>query len=229
MEQGCCSFVKRIKNRVYKTIHEYNYYGPYEECKILRYVSKLGPEFPQHIQCEGPYQLSYDYIEGMTLTGLLKKYVLSEKDKLRIFIQILNINKKLLDVGLELWDQGPNNFIIDDMFNVHVIDFGYVKNPYREQLSIIGDENEEDEEEYDDINIYNYNYESLRDMAFTMYEDDLIDEGIAEASYVFDLDKYIFFVKALIDNTNEDNNTDEDTESYDTDEATNDDTKSYEY
>ena len=75
MDQGLMSYIEKRNNRTYKFIHEFDVYGspvdPYEECKILKYVSKLGPAFPQNVKCEGPYKLSYDFIPGITL----KKYI----------------------------------------------------------------------------------------------------------------------------------------------------------
>lgn len=60
-------------------------------------------------------KLSYDYIDGITLEEYLRRtndYTFN--DQVIILIQLLKINKKLFNVGIYLYDQHLNNFIVDD-------------------------------------------------------------------------------------------------------------------
>ena len=202
LEQGYMSYVERKNGRLYKSINYFNAYnepvGPYEECKMLKYISKLGSEFPQNVKCEGSHGLSYDYIPGITL----KKYVdinypipiSKQKD---IIYQIINGYYKLFKVGFYHGDPGLKNFLIDNIGNIHIIDFGLAYSPYRKVISppIIHkpnfDESSEDsdedlyepEEEYFDIDIIS------NELGFTnlilglleeLFNTELLDESLYE-------------------------------------------------
>jgi tRNA A-37 threonylcarbamoyl transferase component Bud32 len=130
MKQGFNSHVEKINNRLHKTIQ--NDSKPFEEYNILKLVTTLGPEFPQNVECEGIYKLSYDYIEGITLHKYIKTFIKNKmkhpyKNQVIIFKQLLLINKKLLDIDIMLYDQVLSNFILDNDGIIHVIDFGYVE------------------------------------------------------------------------------------------------------
>jgi len=185
MNQGNNSFVEKRGNRLYKSINLYGNYGPFEECKLLKYVSKLGPEFPQHVKCEGLYQLSYDYIDGITLEQYMDYYSINpKKNQINILIQLLKINLKLYQVGLYLCDQGVNNYILDDDGIIHVIDFGYVENPYRQQLSLL-QETTETIYEYEDIEYNPIENNCLRNGLYGWYRNGLIDQDLLDTSLLY--------------------------------------------
>lgn len=190
MNQGFCSFVEKRNNRLYKKIHSYDEYGPFEECKLLKYVSQLGPEFPQHVKCEGLYKLSYDYIDGVTLKEYMN-YNPNYNQKVNIFIQLIKINKKLINVGIYLCDQVLENFILDLDGIVHMIDFGYVHNPHRKQISVVSDEHEPSEE-YENV-LCEPDVTCLMKSLYTWYKNGLLDEQLLDIASlnIDDLDKLV--------------------------------------
>lgn len=195
MNQGCFSTVEKQGNRLYKTITSYGDYGPFEECKILKYVSTLGTEFPQNVVCEGIYKLSYNYIEGITLKEYLEQSSNPFRNQVEILIQLLNINKKLMNVGIYLYDQGLCNFILDHDGIIHVIDFGDVENPHREQLSkpntFI-----EPLMEYTYINIEEYDYRCLIRAVNGWYRTGLIGNELYDIfNDFFNIDELINILK----------------------------------
>lgn len=144
MNQGLNSFFKKTNRRAYKTINPVNAYNEfvphYEECKILKYVSKLGPEFPQNVLCEGYLRLSYDYIDGITVKQYISNYIdnnvkIPIQIQKNILYQIINIYTKLFDVGFYHGDPGLDNFIINNDI-VYIIDFGFAYSPYRKPISV---------------------------------------------------------------------------------------------
>jgi tRNA A-37 threonylcarbamoyl transferase component Bud32 len=170
MKQGNNSNVEKINNRLHKTIN--NNLKPFEECKILKSVSTLGPEFPQNVECEGVYKLSYDYIEGMTLHKYIKTFIKNNikqpyENQVIIFKQLLLINKKLLNVGIMLCDQVLSNFILDNNGVIHVIDFGYV--------------------EIDDVIEENDKIRCLTRAVNNWYKNGLIDEELYNMYFEYDL------------------------------------------
>jgi serine/threonine protein kinase len=137
LEQGYQSFVSVNNGRLLKAIDCFDAYGnavtPYEECKILKYVSRLGSEFPQNVTCEGPLRLSYDYIPGVTLERYIDRHFpLSVREQKYIALQLFRSYRKLWEAGIEHGDYNAGNFLIDPDGQVHVLDFGSVSNPYRE-------------------------------------------------------------------------------------------------
>jgi RIO-like serine/threonine protein kinase len=125
MKQGFHSKIFQNGNRLHKIINCHDFLGPFEECAILKRVSALGPEFPQNVECEGVYKLSYDYIDGITLQEYVENVELYH-NQLDIFSQLLSINMKLIKNGIELCDQVLENFIIDYNGMIHAIDFGNI-------------------------------------------------------------------------------------------------------
>lgn len=72
-QDGCNSFTRVQGNRLHKDIDSLDVWGDpvaaYREFKILEFVSKLSPYFPQNPQQHGPYALSYDYIPATKIQG----------------------------------------------------------------------------------------------------------------------------------------------------------------
>jgi len=166
MKQGYNSYVEHINGRLHKTIKNKDV-GPFDECKILKFVSQLGPEFPQHVECEGVYKLSYDYIEGITIEDYIKLCKITYDDQICIFKQLLTINMKLIKLGIELCDQVLSNFIVDNNSLIHPIDFGYVHN---HNINF-------------DLNFTDEYYECLDQAVYTWYRNGLINEDLLNLYY----------------------------------------------
>jgi serine/threonine protein kinase len=140
MEQGRHSFVNVQDGRIIKHIDPINQYNefvaPYEECKVLKYVSKLGPQFPQNVRCEGYLKLSYSYVNGITLKKYLKHNELTVTQQKNIIRQMVDIHYKLFVVGFLHNDPGMDNYVIDDDGMIHIVDFGFAGSPYRDPISV---------------------------------------------------------------------------------------------
>lgn len=128
MDQGHNSFVVLKDGRVNKYIHERGPYGsqidPYHEYKILNYVQHFGPEFPQNVKCDGKFQLSYDYVPGVTLSRYINTG-LSVRESKNILLQIFKIYHKLEEYGIRHGDFGLQNFVRDSHGVIHILDFGF--------------------------------------------------------------------------------------------------------
>lgn len=135
MNQGEHSSIKRVENRTVKIINDTDAYGsrvdPYKECEILKVLTKLGPEFPQNVKCEGPFKLSYDYIEGMTLeeySNMIWKRdndLPSQSIQSDILIQVSLAYCKMYKVGFAHGDPNLKNFLINEEGKIFIIDFGF--------------------------------------------------------------------------------------------------------
>lgn len=167
----------------------------HEECKILKYVSTLGPEFPQNVKCHGKHGLSYDYTEGLTLKEYLKDIEeYTYMDEVIVLIQLLKINKKLFDAGIYLYDQHGDDFIVDNEGYIHVIDFEYVENPYRSQ-----------DEKYETVKIPDkkrrkYEYDCLMGALNPWYESGIIHHVYENAlHYTHDINAMINYFENLLE------------------------------
>lgn len=118
MEQGEQSLVELKDGKVIKHINEYDVYDefvePWREFKILEYVQKLSPYFPQNVFERGAYIVGYDYIPGKRLEQMTDKY----------WNQIIALSKILAEHGFSHGDDSWDNYIIDENDNIHIIDFG---------------------------------------------------------------------------------------------------------
>ena len=153
LEQGCMSTVKVIGDRIFKVINKRNIEGTiiplYEEYKILKYVQKLGPEFPQNVKCEGPLSLSYDYVKGITLKSYLQNNELTVNMQKSLTLQYLLIHEKLISKGFYHQDPNYGNFIVDNDNKLHIIDFGMTKT-YRQDMIGINQRNLPEGANFDD-------------------------------------------------------------------------------
>ncbi len=158
MEQGAHSFIKEKDGRIYKHIYDVDAYGstvyPYQECRILQYVSKLGTEFPQNVICEDAYMISYDKTVGTRLDHYIKlNDPLSIEKQKHILSQILNSYYKLFKVGFVHGDPNLGNYIIDNDGLVHIIDFGFAYSDIKYRSLIRGKIIEVFDEEYEEYDL----------------------------------------------------------------------------
>jgi hypothetical protein len=221
VQQGLMSHITVKNGKIHKFIHDHNAYGdpvgPFEECKILKYISKLGPEFPQNVNCDGAYRLSYDYIPGVRLKDFLKEnQPLTLSQQKNIALKVIKIYYKLFLVGFYHGDPNLTNFILDDLGIIHILDFGLAYSPYRTIISkpIIysyrdsESDSEESErefleppEEYEDLDFipdYSNFIETLDDLLDELFDDELIiDEDLYESlkENVDNINKIIFILE----------------------------------
>lgn len=118
-QDGCNSFTKVQGNRLHKDIDSLDVWGDpvaaYREFKILEYVSKLSPYFPQNPQQHGPYLLSYDYIPATKIQGEFTG------DQIHQVVTLLRI---LHENGFTHGDLSRDNILLDDQGRMHMVDFG---------------------------------------------------------------------------------------------------------
>ena len=155
--QGHHSYTTIQNHRVNKSIKALDAYGQfvgyYQEYKLLKYISKLGPEFPQNVKGD-ILTVSYDYIPGISVEDYVENNnPLTISQEKNIIMQILKIYRKLFMIGVSHNDAGLSNFIIDPNHIIHIIDFGFGVVHNRK---IIGEYNEDTDiteplDEYEDL------------------------------------------------------------------------------